>query len=1697
MEAAVKMLRSVWLSANLGGIKMDESGSYDTSSNSVIADGELGIMLVDILWGMGVALSRPNAIDASDEWIKFESLVAELIRGRSGEGKHPPLLSRYKLCEQLEPYVLEKLGLVEQEKDLIQRAKKLNTREIFKQSKYNLLGEEPEGFAKLRVELGGGTVHNPEELQSRVRSLIGYFELDPNRCFDLTLEALEEDPSNSALLSLFSTFRVDSLPHLLGFKYSWYCSNEYKKALSAVGKSHRKPSTTPASLHRLTAYLLATGQLDLCSILPHLSPSLKEMGEDQKRFEAAESKKTMSNTRSSNPLAESEMNRRLSSSSTSQSNVGMENHPPADPITTTEESENQLIDLLVSLIEIKSWERVQELAGAIQSTGAEPARYRNVRLALIDLLEFMISSMFTSHADMTINYCSGKVEKQILTTVPDEVFKQARLERVIGKPAAAQLRSISNPRDNTVEADGVEDGEMGELSPATSFDTAVQVEMESTTSPLDVPGALKPISRLEEIPNAIEPILSILGPWLADNLTLFFKLCRLLKEAKVADNEGCIRLVTLYLFPALSLIPSNPLASCELWKVLKDYSLQRRINVYNYARGKLDGGASGGGTSSSGQRMTSTGSKMHYRIAAAEKVATTAIRDILKRLSRETTKENSRNIGKCLNSSPIVVMEILLSRLESYDNFIPPIVESLRYATLLAQDITSYLIVLCLDGKRPLFASTGLTLSPWLINISSFAGLFYKTYPGTTNYPGLLQFIEYSLREGGEKVNYVVVLKELLHQVGGVEAMEDISAVQLEGHAGGEKLRVETQNFGVVSVTSRRAARTLLSTLQSSKCVISLILLMAHQREVQLLLNQGAPSAPTLPLKILASQYDTLHCVLCQLLQFITTLTPLPKLFEMIPPIQSLVSTSLDESGFSLKQEVAIALWRPLLRQSLLYGRYALEKPTEPLAGGGAGKAVVSGDLLKEWDPYASHILPALAGGSSVGGLSDHLVVSFWSLTLYDIYVPKGKYIDEIQRLQRHQTECSKQAMDRRTPSDERERMQMEVKATGNLVNTLEAESNVQLAHVRSVRKQLSAVKSQLFVAAGESSSPLPVDSKNADIKFVEEIASDILQSMVYPRILMGAEDALFAAKFCFLLHSLRAPRFSFTIFMELCLRRLVRALFGSTNDQARSIAFFLKDILATLRRWSKDEKSFKTEAMNTLGLEELSHKDFVIKAKNWTNVLVDTLLVCLQSPEYQRVKCGLVVLVVVVDVYPWHRHEGELLEKELERMCEKRPDGTYSEQREDIRVKALSTLIVVRKQLPDMLVNPATAAAIAARQKQQQKQESALKSTATGTSAVSHSVLATHTVVHSAGTKQAAPVTRSGAITTPITTQHAANKVPVKPSSITQQAQVAAPSSIKHLPTNKSYASGDTTKDAPDGSLSTASSKSVEIPPTKRVKMSTSAGVLASGTTKESSEKLSILKKESPPPVKGNPAEIAATVNRTKRKVMDESKENHQQYSSSSTAGATAAHGGAQATLSTLRKVISTGSSAKQQPAQPPIQNSKDSSITTPPVPTKVISNTSSSKHPLPQPPKDFSGTLPAPRKILSTTSSSVKHSPTTQSSKDSPFGQGSDHDKQEAEMRQATRDALSKSKRASMPGSRNLDDEKAHKKVVCAKRGWVATAFNCCNIHASSQPVSSCHHLQAIFMEKQQSNEGQQPMSTRSQRYRHYTFLRILLLL
>lgn len=213
-------------------------------------------------------------------------------------------------------------GLITDEKLHVKRISKICTSLIYRQQKYNLLREETEGFSKLMVVLCSIPQY-PEDVSQYVRqvlSLIGRFELDPNRAVDVILDAFEQQIWNLSFITLLNNFSKVNIPHILGFKFTFYHSQPVvpeidSAAPAVVPLSGSKAATSkdinqntkitiapslsssnltlpavtvpaavgpigqassPASLFALTAVLLAAEIVNLDDMLPYMQPNLEE-----------------------------------------------------------------------------------------------------------------------------------------------------------------------------------------------------------------------------------------------------------------------------------------------------------------------------------------------------------------------------------------------------------------------------------------------------------------------------------------------------------------------------------------------------------------------------------------------------------------------------------------------------------------------------------------------------------------------------------------------------------------------------------------------------------------------------------------------------------------------------------------------------------------------------------------------------------------------------------------------------------------------------------------------------------------------------------------------------------------------------------------------------------------------------------------------------------------------------------------------------------------------------------------------------------------------------------------------------------------------------------------------------------------------------------------------------------------------------
>lgn len=136
------------------------------------------------------------------------------------------VVSEAILRERLELDTAGDAGIVANKKAAGTKFVKLKTRLYYKQQKFNLLREESEGYAKLIVELSQeeDAFHVPYMLQV-IRSLIGCFNLDPNRVMDIIVEVFEARIQMEKLfVDLIRQFLDNStaLTQVLAFKFNLF-----------------------------------------------------------------------------------------------------------------------------------------------------------------------------------------------------------------------------------------------------------------------------------------------------------------------------------------------------------------------------------------------------------------------------------------------------------------------------------------------------------------------------------------------------------------------------------------------------------------------------------------------------------------------------------------------------------------------------------------------------------------------------------------------------------------------------------------------------------------------------------------------------------------------------------------------------------------------------------------------------------------------------------------------------------------------------------------------------------------------------------------------------------------------------------------------------------------------------------------------------------------------------------------------------------------------------------------------------------------------------------------------------------------------------------------------------------------------------------------------------------------------------------
>lgn len=489
--------------------------------------------------------------------------------------------------------------------------------------------------------------------------------------------------------------------------------------------------------------------------------------------------------------------------------------------------------------------------------------------------------------------------------------------------------------------------------------------------------APKPVTTLLELRENVIPMLLLLGPSLHFDTVLMYKFLRISKCALTPHSNGppsnlqdslyydVMTIMDEVLLPSLSYMDSNCCIADEVWSVLRLYPYQTRYCLYS--------------------RWKNETFQNHAKLLRKRADAQQKIKSLMKRVSRENIKPVGRLIGKLTHSSPGFLFDYVLLQIQIYDNLIIPVVDSLKYLTSLSYDILGYCLVESLAlAERDRFKSDSTSISLWLQSLASFCGAIFKKY--NIELTGLLQYVANQLK--AQKSLDLLILKEIIQKMAGIEALEEMTNAQLEAMAGGDLLKAEAGYFSQVRNTKKSSQR-LKETLAEHNLAVTLCILMAQQRYCVVY-----KETETSHLKLVGRLYDQCQDTLVQFGTFLGSTLSMEEYINKFPSINSML---LD---YHIHSDVAFFLARPMFTHAINQKFDALKK-----ADPNCKKLSLSSKYLKYCDAVKEVMQPVIQSVRPLHpskvweDISPQFLVTFWSLTMYDLFVPSESYQREINKI--------------------------------------------------------------------------------------------------------------------------------------------------------------------------------------------------------------------------------------------------------------------------------------------------------------------------------------------------------------------------------------------------------------------------------------------------------------------------------------------------------------------------------------------------------------------------------------------------------------------------------------------------------------------------------------------------------------------------
>ncbi|KAL5460622.1 hypothetical protein EMCRGX_G034079 [Ephydatia muelleri] len=469
----------------------------------------------------------------------------------------------------------------------------------------------------------------------------------------------------------------------------------------------------------------------------------------------------------------------------------------------------------------------------------------------------------------------------------------------------------------------------------------------------------------------------------------------------------------------------------------------------------------------------------------------------------------------------------------------------------------------------------------------------------------------------------------------GIDISEEMTTAQLEAMAGGELLKAEGGYFSQVRNTKKSSQR-LREALVDTDLSLPLCLLMAQQRDCIVY-----KEASNRHLKLVCNLLD--HCMdtFVQFGLFLSTHLSVDEYSKWVPSL-----TVLGQE-YHIPPDAVFFMLRPLVSNSVTVKFLEGEKSSKTE---GVDKKTRASQMEANFCSASQEVMEPLIEASKLlfppriwEDISPRLFTTFWSLSLYDLYVPNGRYEEEIVK-----AKASIQSVEDNADLQNSSKRKKEQDRGQTLIEKLQEEKQRQEDNCRLVLARLRQDKESWFS---------PKVTKNRTI-------TQFLQLCIFPRCRFTAIDALYCAKFVLMLHTLHVSNFSTLLFFDRIFSDISYTVACCTENEVRRYGRFLGQLLEITTRWHSSEAIYLQECLQTPGFismmktsanekQYLDYENFRHITFKWHFKLTKSLVVCLESKDYMQIRNGLIVLTRILPYYPKVYHLSLALEKRVEKIME------------------------------------------------------------------------------------------------------------------------------------------------------------------------------------------------------------------------------------------------------------------------------------------------------------------------------------------------------------------------------------------------------------------------------------------------------------